>query len=153
MIQIIAIGKIKEKAMHQLIEEFEKRMTKIHKMEILELSKSKHKDTEVEKILLDEEGKILSKIKDDDYVILLDLDGKQVDSIKLAKLIDKEVSLNKRLVFIIGGSHGVSQEIKRRANYKWQLSFLTFPHQLVRLMLVEQIYRSFMIIKQHPYHK
>src|SRR5699024_9791960 len=110
-------------------------------------------DKEVIKILQDESKRILDKVKPDDYVILLDLKGKNIDSVKLSNLIDKNVNTNKRLIFIIGGSHGVSDEIKLRSNFMWQLSALTFPHQLVRLMLVEQIYRAFSIINKHPYHK
>lgn len=153
MIRIIAVGRIKEKAQTALIHEYLKRLKSLHKLEVIELPKSKYQDKEVIKILQDESKRILDKVKPDDYVILLDLKGKNIDSVKLSNLIDKNVNTNKRLIFIIGGSHGVSDEIKLRSNFMWQLSALTFPHQLVRLMLVEQIYRAFSIINKHPYHK
>lgn len=153
MIKIIAIGRVKEKAQVALIDEYMKRLRPIHKVEIIELDKSKHKESEINKIKEDEGKRILSKIKDNDHVILLELKGKNISSEELAQHIDKNLSMGKDLVFIIGGSHGVSDEVKDRANFLWQLSKLTFPHQLVRQLLAEQIYRAFMIINQHPYHK
>ncbi len=153
MIKIIAIGRIKEKAQVSLIEEYMKRLRPVHKVEILELDKSKHSDNEVSKIIQDESQRILSKLKDTDYVILLDLKGENISSEKLASHLNQKLMQGKNVIFIIGGSHGVSSEIKNRADFMWQLSKLTFPHQLVRQLLVEQIYRAFMIIKQHPYHK
>lgn len=153
MIKIIAIGRVKEKAQVALIDEYMKRLRPIHKVEIIELDKSKHKDSEINKIKEDEGKRILSKIKDSEHVILLELKGKNISSEELAQHIDKNLSMGKDLVFIIGGSHGVSDEVKDRANFLWQLSKLTFPHQLVRQLLAEQIYRAFMIINQHPYHK
>ena len=130
-----------------------KRLRPVHKVEILELDKSKHSDNEVSKIIQDESQRILSKLKDTDYVILLDLKGENISSEKLASHLNQKLMQGKNVIFIIGGSHGVSSEIKNRADFMWQLSKLTFPHQLVRQLLVEQIYRAFMIIKQHPYHK
>ncbi len=153
MIKIIAIGRIKEKAQVALIEEYMKRLRPEHKVEILELDKSKHKDSEINKVIEDESNRVLSKIKPTDYVILLDLKGANISSEELAANISRNLSTGKDLIFIIGGSHGVSDDIKNRSNFMWQISKLTFPHQLVRQLLVEQIYRAFMINKQHPYHK
>lgn len=153
MIKIIAIGRIKEKAQVALIEEYMKRLRPEHKVEMLELDKSKHKDSEINKVIEDESNRVLSKIKPTDYVILLDLKGANISSEELAANISRNLSTGKDLIFIIGGSHGVSDDIKNRSNFMWQISKLTFPHQLVRQLLVEQIYRAFMINKQHPYHK
>ncbi len=153
MIKIIAVGRIKEKAQVTLIDEYLKRIKPLHKIEVIELNKSKHQDKEVEKIIEDESKRILEKVKDTDWVILLDLKGQNIDSVKLSQHIEKNLNTGKNIAFIIGGSHGVGESIKKRSNFMWQLSALTFPHQLVRLMLVEQIYRAFTIINKHPYHK
>lgn len=153
MIKIIAVGRIKEKSMVSLIQEYTKRMTTVHKLEIIELDNSKHKDSEVDKIIEDESQRLLSKVSDKEDLILLDLKGKNISSPDLSKLMDKSLSNGRNIVFIIGGSHGVSDQVRREAKFIWQMSALTFPHQLVRLLLVEQIYRGFMIQKNHPYHK
>ena len=153
MIKIIAVGRIKEKAQVTLIDEYLKRIKPLHKIEVIELNKSKHQDKEVEKIIEDESKRILEKVKDTDWVILLDLKGQNIDSVKLSQHIEKNLNTGKNIAFIIGGSHGVGESVKKRSNFMWQLSALTFPHQLVRLMLVEQIYRAFTIINKHPYHK
>lgn len=153
MIKIVAVGRIKEKSMVSLIQEYTKRMTTVHKLEIIELDNSKHKDSEVDKIIEDESQRLLSKVGDKDDLILLDLKGKNISSPDLSKLMDKSLSNGRNIVFMIGGSHGVSDQVRREAKFIWQMSALTFPHQLVRLLLVEQIYRGFMIQKNHPYHK
>ena len=153
MIKIIAVGRIKEKAQVTLIDEYLKRIKPLHKIEVIELNKSKHQDKEVEKIIEDESKRILEKVKDTDWVILLDLKGQNIDSVKLSQHIEKNLNTGKNVAIIIGGSHGVGESVKKRSNFMWQLSALTFPHQLVRLMLVEQIYRAFTIINKHPYHK
>ena len=153
MIKIIAVGRIKEKAQVTLIDEYLKRIKPLHKIEVIELNKTKHHDKKVEKIIEDESKRILEKVKDTDWVILLDLKGQNIDSVKLSQHIEKNLNTGKNIAFIIGGSHGVGESIKKRSNFMWQLSAPTFPHQLVRLMLVEQIYRAFTIINKHPYHK
>ncbi len=153
MIKIVAVGRGKEKSMVSLIQEYTKRMTTVHKLEIIELDNSKHKDSEVDKIIEDESQRLLSKVSDKEDLILLDLKGKNISSPDLSKLMDKSLSNGRNIVFIIGGSHGVSDQVRREAKFIWQMSALTFPHQLVRLLLVEQIYRGFMIQKNHPYHK
>lgn len=153
MIKIVAVGRIKEKSMVSLIQEYTKRMTTVHKLEIIELDNSKHKDSEVDKIIEDESQRLLSKVSDKEDLILLDLKGKNISSPDLSKLMDKSLSNGRNIVFMIGGSHGVSDQVRREAKFIWKMSALTFPHQLVRLLLVEQIYRGFMIQKNHPYHK
>ena len=153
MIKIIAVGKIKEKPAQALIEEYMKRLVSIHKVEIIQLNKSKHKDTDVLKIIEDESDRIIEKIQPQDFVVLLDLAGKNIQSEALSQTIDQTLNQGQTLVFVIGGSHGVSSKVKTRAQFLWQLSALTFPHQLVRILLLEQIYRAFMILKAHPYHK
>ncbi len=136
-----------------MVGEYLKRLKRYHKVELIEITKSKFHDKEVDKIVEDESMRILEKIKPNEHVILLDLDGKNIDSMALSVIIDTNLDLGKNLVFVIGGSHGVSESFKQRSNFKWQLSKLTFPHQLVRLLLIEQIYRSFSILNNHPYHK
>ncbi|CAM3712829.1 23S rRNA (pseudouridine(1915)-N(3))-methyltransferase RlmH [Erysipelothrix urinaevulpis] len=153
MIRIIAIGKVKEKSLQNLIVEYKKRMTSVHPIEIVELSNSKINEKNIDAVILDESQRILEKIKPNEFVILLDLQGKNLTSENLSELVSDKLDMGHQLVFIIGGSHGVNQTIKNRANYRWKLSDLTFPHQLVRLMLIEQVYRSFMIARNHPYHK
>lgn len=153
MIKIIAVGKIKEKPAQALIDEYMKRLVSIHKVEIIQLNKSKHKDTDVLKIIEDESNRIIEKIQPQDFVVLLDLAGKNIQSEALSQTVDQTLNQGQTLVFVIGGSHGVSSKVKTRAQFLWQLSALTFPHQLVRILLLEQIYRAFMILKAHPYHK
>lgn len=153
MIRIIAVGKIKETSLQKLIAEYAKRMKTIHKVELIELSNSKIHERNVSAVINDESQKILEKIKNEDFVILLDLQGKDFDSPALSKQMTKVLDLGLTLTFVIGGSHGVNEAIKTRANKKWKISGLTFPHQLVRLLLYEQLYRGFMIARNHPYHK
>lgn len=151
MIDIVAIGRIKEKAMQQLIDEYSKRIRGDQKLNIIELNNS-IKDN-MNDIIDDESKRILDKIKPEDYVILLDIKGKNVSSESLSETMGTQLDINKKIVFVIGGSHGVNDDIKQRANLKWSFSHLTFPHQLMRVMLLEQIYRGLMIMKSHPYHK
>lgn len=151
MIKIVAIGKIKENSMKDMIDEYSKRMKSVHPIKVVELNNSIK--TEVDEIVKDESRRILSQIDSKDYVILLDLKGKDISSIDLSKKIDSVVQLSRPLIFVIGGSHGVDEDVVSRSDFMWRLSRLTFPHQLVRILLFEQIYRAFMIKKNHPYHK
>ncbi len=153
MIRVIAIGKIKEKAMQSLIQEYEKRLKPQHKVEMIELANSTKPENEVQVIIDDESSRILSKIEDRDFVILLDLKGEDKSSRAMSQELMKRLDNGLNVVFIIGGSHGVSDTLRERANLLWRISNLTFPHQFVRLMLFEQIYRMFMIANNHPYHK
>lgn len=151
MIKIVAIGKIKENSMKDMIAEYSKRMKSVHPIKVVELNNSIK--TEVDEIVKDESTRILNQIDSKDYVILLDLKGKDISSIDLSKKIDSVVQLSRPLIFVIGGSHGVNEDVVSRSDFMWRLSKLTFPHQLVRILLFEQIYRAFMIKKNHPYHK
>ena len=148
MIKIICIGRIKEKYFVDAIKEYQKRLTKYIQLEIIELPDYNYDDVKT----LYEEGKnIMSKIKNNDYVVTLDINGKELSSPELAGFIDNNISKN--LVFIIGGSYGLSDDVKQRSNYSLSFSKLTFPHQMFRLILLEQIYRAFKIINNESYHK
>ncbi|MBE6114275.1 MAG: 23S rRNA (pseudouridine(1915)-N(3))-methyltransferase RlmH [Erysipelotrichaceae bacterium] len=158
MIKIIAIGKLKEKASVSLVEEYAKRIKAFSKLEIIEVSDQKipHNASakEEEMVLLKEGRDVLSKIKDDEFVILLDLHGSYMSSEEFSSYLNNLFITGKSTVtFVIGGSLGVSKELVERSNYRFKLSPLTFPHQLVRILLVEQIYRAFTIVKGSPYHK
>lgn len=152
------VGKIKEKFLRDAIDEYSKRLSKYCKLEVIEVADEKTPDNASEKEELqikEKEGaQILSKIKDNAYVIAMDLKGKTLSSEEFSSFIDNcGIQGNSNLVFIIGGSLGLSQDVLNRANYKLCFSKMTFPHQLFRVMLLEQIYRGFRIIKGEPYHK
>lgn len=148
MIKIICVGKIKEKYFTLAIEEYLKRLTKYTKLEIIELPDYNYDET---KTVLEEGKNILSKISDKDYVVTLEINGKKLSSVELSEFIDKNISRN--ITFIIGGSNGLSSDVLNRSNYSLSFSNLTFPHQLFRIILLEQIYRSFKIINNESYHK
>ena len=157
-ISIIAVGKLKEKYLKEAISEYSKRLGRYCKFEIIELQDEKTPDNASEReeeLIKEKEGKsILSKIKDNAYVIAMDLNGKQLTSVEFAKFIsDCGIKGNSNLVFVIGGSLGLSQEVIKRADYKLCFSKMTFPHQLFRVMLLEQIYRVYRINNNEPYHK
>ena len=151
MIKIICIGKIKEKYLKDAIEDYKTRLSKYIKLEIIEIADEK--DTDINKALELEKVQILNKIKPKDNLILLDIKGKEYDSIEFSKLIENELTHNSNITFIIGSSNGLSDEIKKLTNKKVSFSNLTFPHGLFRLILLEQIYRSFKIINNETYHK
>ena len=151
MIKIICIGKIKEKFYKEAIDEYLKRLSKYTKIEIIELPDINSDNKEI--ILTKEKELILEKIKEKEYLITLEIEGTQLDSIELSKKIDELQTSNSNITFIIGGSYGLHQEIKNRSNYKLSFSKLTFPHQLFRVILLEQIYRCFRIINNEAYHK
>ena len=157
-ISIIAVGKLKEKYLKQAIEEYSKRLSRYCKLEVIELPDEKTPDNASEKEeqqIKEKEGRlILSKIKDNSYVVAMDLKGKQITSEEFASFISNcGVTGNSNIVFIIGGSLGLSEGVIKRANYKLCFSKMTFPHQLFRVMLLEQVYRGFRIINNEPYHK
>lgn len=145
MIKIICLGKIKEDYLNKLIEDYKKRISRYHKIEIIEL-----KD---ENDLLIEKNNIEKYISPQDYVIALDINGENIDSISLAKKIDETFLNHGTITFIIGSSYGLHEDIKKRANYRLSFSKLTFPHGLFRGVLLEQIYRSFKILNNETYHK
>ena|SRR5690625_1035155 len=157
-IHLISVGKIKEKYMKQGIAEFEKRLQTYCKLTMVELADEQAPEQLSEKDLQkvkDKEGaRILGKVKEGDYVIALDVQGIQWSSEQLAREIQKLSFQGKnKLVFVIGGSNGLSSEILKRANLKLSFSNMTFPHQLMKLILLEQVYRAFKIQKREPYHK
>ena len=157
-INIVCVGKIKEKYLKLGIDEFKKRLSKYCKLEIIELDDEKAPENLSDKEMLmikEKEGKkILSKIKDNSYLIALAIDGKNLSSEELAETINKlGVRGVSNITFVIGGSLGLSDEVLSRADYKLSFSKMTFPHQLMRLILLEQVYRAFRIMKNEPYHK
>ena len=144
MIKIICVGKIKEQYLKDAILEYKKRISKYHKLEIIELP-----DNSIE-----EEGNaILKVINDKDYVITLEIEGQMIDSIEFCNRIEKIFIEHCNITFIIGGSDGLSDKIKAISNFKLSFSKMTFPHQLFRVILLEQIYRAFKIMKNETYHK
>ncbi|MDY5213459.1 MULTISPECIES: 23S rRNA (pseudouridine(1915)-N(3))-methyltransferase RlmH [Intestinibacter] len=157
-INIVCVGKIKEKYLKLGIDEFKKRLSKYCKLEIIELEDEKAPENLSDKEMLmikEKEGKkILSKIKDNSYVIALAIDGKNLSSEELAETINKlGVRGVSNITFVIGGSLGLSDEVLSRADYKLSFSKMTFPHQLMRLILLEQVYRAYRINNGEPYHK
>ena len=151
MIKIICLGKLKEKYLIDAKDEYLKRIGKYTKIEIIELNDSKIDDSKI--ALKEEATSILKVLNDKDYIITLEIDGKEMDSIEFAKVMDKTFMINPNITFIIGGSCGLDDEIKKRSNMKLSFSKLTFPHQLFRIMLLEQIYRIFKINNNERYHK
>lgn len=144
MIKILCIGKVKESFYQDAIKEYMKRLSKYHKVIIEELPDSnKQKEEEL----------LLKKINTKDYNIVLDIEGKMLNSIKLSNHIDKTFQMNSNITFIIGGSDGLTEKVKEIADFKLSFSKLTFPHQLFRVILLEQIYRSFKILNHETYHK
>lgn len=157
-ISVISVGKLKEKYLKLGIEEFSKRLSKYCKLDLIELEDEKCPENLSEKdmeIVKNKEGqRILSKIKNNSYVIALAIDGKKLSSEELADTISKlAVRGNSHITFIIGGSLGLSDEVLKRADYKLSFSKMTFPHQLMKLILLEQVYRAFRINNNEPYHK
>lgn len=151
MIKIICVGKIKEKYLIDAIEEYSKRISKYSKVEIVELQDESQ--GEISKILKLEGEKIEKNLNPKDYVISLEIGGKNLTSEDFANLIDKELIEYSNITFIIGGSYGIDENIKRKANYHLSFSSMTFPHQLFRVLLLEQIYRAFKINNNESYHK
>ena len=154
-IRIIASGKIKEKFLKDGIDEFLKRLTPCASVEITEIQPVEIKDENLTERALDEEGeKILSYIKPQSYVITLEIKGKMLSSEEFAEKIRELTNDGTgEIVFVIGSSHGISKHVSDRANFKLSMSKMTFLHQFARLLLVEQIYRAFKIIKCETYHK
>lgn len=156
-IKIISVGKIKEKYLIAGIDEYLKRLTKYTKIETIELKDEKAPDNlsekDINKIKAIEGERILSKIKDE-YVIALDINGEMLDSLGLAKkLTEIQTYHHSDISFVIGGSLGLSEEAIKRSNNQLSFSKMTFPHQLMKLILLEQIYRAFRINNNEPYHK
>ena len=154
-IKIIALGKIKEKFLKDGIDEFLKRLTPYCPVEIVELSPIEIKDENlVEKILDDEGEKILAQIKPNSYVITLEINGQELSSEKFSQTISTLINDGvNEIVFVIGSSCGISKQVSKRADFKLSMSKMTFLHQFARLILIEQIYRAFKIMRGETYHK
>lgn len=157
-IQIICIGKLKEKYWTDAIAEYSKRLSRYCTLEIIELKEARLPDkaspADEENVKLEEGRSILKAIKDGTYVITLEILGKQLTSPELAdKIQTLSIEGKSNVAFIIGGSLGLSAEVSKRADYKLSFSKMTFPHQMMRVILLEQIYRGFKIIKNEAYHK
>lgn len=151
MIKIICVGKIKEKYLKEAIEEYKKRLSKYTKLEIIEVSDIDNSSIEIS--LLKEKELIEKYIDSKDFVITLEIEGNMLSSVEFAKKLDSIFNTSSNITFIIGGSNGLHQDIKSRSNYKLSFSKLTFPHQLFRVNLLEQIYRTFKINNNESYHK
>ena len=157
-IKVVTVGKLKEKYLKDGIEEYLKRISRFAKFQMIELADEKTPDkaseSENQKILEIEGQRILSKVGDRDFVIVLAIEGKTFSSEEFSKQLE-EASIKgfSTLTFIIGGSLGLAQDVKNRANLSVSFGRLTLPHQLMRLVLVEQIYRAFTIQQGSPYHK
>lgn len=157
-INIISVGKIKEDYFKKAIEEYEKRLKAYCRVNFIELkdeSEGKNLSDKDIDIILDKEGKrILEKIKERSFIIVLDILGRSIDSVLFSKKIN-DIMLDgiSSIDFIIGGSLGISQEVKDKANYSLSFSKFTFPHKLMKVILMEQIYRAFTIINNKTYHK
>lgn len=150
MIKIICVGKIKENYLKEAILEYKKRISKYTNIEIIELDDYSYDD---KKTLLTEHNNILKVMNKSDYNILLDIGGNQMDSISFAKKISDTLIINSNITFIIGGSLGVLDELRNIVNFRLSFSRMTFPHQLFRVLLLEQIYRAYKINNNEEYHK
>ena len=151
MIKIITVGSLKEKYLKDAQKEYIKRLKKYTNIEIIELKDESFNDDKKTKEV--EGNKILKNIKEKDYVITLEIEGQELDSVELANKIDNIYLTHSDIAFIIGGSLGLSEKVKEKSNYKLSFSKLTFPHQLFRVILLEQIYRSYKINNNESYHK
>lgn len=157
-ITLVAVGKIKEKYLRDAVAEYEKRLGRYCKLEMIEVAdeKTQERASEAEEMAVrSKEGeRILKLVKDEAYVITLEIEGKQVTSEELAhKMESLGIQGKSHVVFIIGGSIGLGTEVLKRSDFALSFSKMTFPHQLMRVILLEQIYRGFRIINGEPYHK
>ena len=157
-ITLITVGKIKDKYLRDAIAEYSKRLSRYCKLEILEVADEKTPDQAsevVENSIRDKEGeRILKQIRDDMYVITLEIGGKMLSSEELAEKIDSlGIQGKSSIAFVIGGSIGLGEAVLKRSDYALSFSKMTFPHQLMRVILLEQVYRSYRIINGEPYHK
>ena len=144
MIKIICVGKIKEQFYRDAIFEYMKRLSKYHKVVIEEVMDSD---------IVHEKDLIIKHLNSRDYIVTLEIEGNLISSLEFSSFIDKTLINNSNITFIIGGSNGLHEDIKNISNYRLSFSKMTFPHQLFRVILLEQIYRSFKIINNESYHK
>ena len=157
-ITVITVGKIKEKYLRDAIAEYSKRLSRYCKLEIIETPDEKTPDqaseTEEEKIRAKEGERLLKHIKDDMYVITLEIGGKMLSSEEFARKLETlGVQGKSSIAFLIGGSIGLGKEVLKRSDYALSFSKMTFPHQLMRVILLEQVYRGYRIMNGEPYHK
>lgn len=150
MIKIIAVGKIKEKYFIDALNEYIKRLSKYTKINIIEVQDESY---DITKTLEVERDNILKYISNKDYIITLQIDGNSISSKDFSDKINEILTHHSNICFIIGGSYGLHEDIKKKSNFKLSFSKMTFPHQMFRVMLVEQIYRSYKIINNETYHK
>lgn len=151
MIKIICVGKIKEKYLRDAIDEYTKRISKYTKLNLIEVKDYDYDD--INKVLNSEKEQIEKYIDSKDYLITLEIEGKQISSEQLARKLDETLTISSNITFVIGGSYGIDKSIKDKVNYHLSFSTLTFPHQLFRVLLLEQIYRSYKINNNESYHK
>lgn len=151
MIKLITVGKIKEKYLKDAIVEYTKRISKYTKLEIIELQDYDYDNKQI--VLEKEKENIIKHINSRDYVITMQIEGKNISSEDFADKIDKVFVTNPNIVFIIGGSYGLHDDIKKISDFSLSFSKMTFPHQLFRVLLLEQIYRAYKIINNESYHK
>lgn len=157
-IRIVAVGKIREKYMQEGIKEYTKRLSRYCSLEIIEIEDEKApenlSDREMDIVKTKEGDRILAKIPQNSFIISLEIKGKQLSSEELSKKVE-ELMVNgiNDITFVIGGSLGLSRDVINRSNFKLSFSKMTFPHQLMRMILLEQVYRGFRIMKGEPYHK
>ena len=149
MLKIIVIGSLKEKYLKEAEKEYLKRLSKYTNIEIIEIKEEKNEEIALKK----EKNQILKHIKDKDNIVVLDIKGKEYSSIEFSQFIEKEININSNITFIIGSSNGLDEEIKNLSTKKISFSKLTFPHQLFRIILLEQIYRAYKLLNNEKYHK
>jgi 23S rRNA (pseudouridine1915-N3)-methyltransferase len=157
-IRVICVGKIKENFYTDAVDEYSKRLSRYCKLEIVELTDEKTPDNASDTLnaqIKEKEGKrILGSLSDSDYVCALAIEGKMLNSVELSQFIDRlGIEGKSSIAFVIGGSLGLSDEVLSRADMKLSFSKMTFPHQLMRVILLEQVYRAYRIMKNEPYHK
>lgn len=151
MIKVICIGKLKEKYLKDAEEEYLKRLKKYTNIELIELQDSNIDD---EKIALEKEKELIEKqLTGKEYLITLEIEGQLLSSVELAEKLDKTLITNSNITFLIGGSYGIHPSIKEKSNFKLSFSKMNFPHQLFRILLLEQIFRSYKILNNEKYHK
>ena len=156
-INIVAVGKIKERALSMMIGEYSKRLGRYCALRIIEAPdesvSARESEASIQRHLSDEAGRVLGLLRADAYIVALDIKGNPIDSIGLAQKLGALAGRYPEITFIIGGSHGLHPDVLSRSDYVLSMSELTFPHQLARLILLEQLYRSFKIINNETYHK
>ena len=151
MIKIICVGKLKEKYWNDACNEYLKRLQKYTNIEVIEIQDEKI--DEEKQALLKEKEKIEKYLNPKDYLVTLEIEGKELSSLELSEKLNQMLIQNSNITFIIGGSYGIHPEIKAKSNFKLSFSKLTFPHQLFRVLLLEQLFRSYKILNNEKYHK